>query len=149
MASIALPCGTVVNAQEGMFTYNLANFMMKGSESELPKRFVFDNLNFDSSTTNLTPDSRQTVTDLAAIMKCYPNSAVQLEGHTDSTGEPEANKKLSENRAEAVKAMMVSDGVDANRIGTAGWGQEKPIASNDTEDGKAKNRRTELIVTKR
>ena len=149
MASIALPCGTVVNAQEGMFTYNLANFMMKGSESELPKRFVFDNLNFDSSTTNLTPDSRQTVTDVAAIMKCYPNSAVQLEGHTDSTGDPEANKKLSEDRAEAVKAMIVSDGIDANRIGTAGWGQEKPLASNDTEDGKAKNRRTELIVTKR
>jgi OmpA-OmpF porin, OOP family len=48
-----------------------------------------------------------------------------------------------------VKATMVSAGIDPNRISTAGWGQEKPIASNDTEDGKAKNRRTELVVTKK
>lgn len=149
MASISLPCGTVLSVQEGMFTYNLANFEMKGTDSELPKRFVFDHLNFDSATTRLTPDSNQTVNDLVAIMKCYPNMTVQLEGHTDSTGDAEANKKLSLDRAEAVKAMMVNAGIDGNRINTAGWGQERPIASNDTEDGKARNRRTELVVTKK
>lgn len=148
MASITLPCGTVLSVQEGYFTYNLANFMLKGSDSELPKRFVFDHLNFDSATTRLTPDSNQTVTDLIAILKCYPNMTVQLEGHTDSTGDAEANKKLSVDRADAVKALLVAGGVDGARISTAGWGQEKPIASNDTEEGKAKNRRTELIVTK-
>jgi len=149
LASITLPCGTVLSVQEGMFTYNVAHFMMSGATTDLPKRFVFDHLNFDSSTTNLTPDSNQTVTDLVSIMKCYPNSTVQLEGHTDSTGDPDANKKLSVDRAEAVKGMMVAAGIDPGRISTAGWGQEKPIASNDTEDGKLKNRRTELIVTSR
>lgn len=149
MASISLPCGTVLSVQEGMFTYNLANFEMKGTDSELPKRFVFDHLNFDSATTRLTPDSNQTVNDLVAIMKCFPNMTVQLEGHTDSTGDAEANKKLSLDRAEAVKTMMVNAGIDGNRINTAGWGQERPIASNDTEDGKARNRRTELVVTKK
>jgi OmpA-OmpF porin, OOP family len=149
MASISLPCGTVLSVQEGMFTYNVATFMTKGADSDLPKRFVFDHLNFDSASTNLTPDSSQTVTDLVAIMKCFPNMNIQLEGHTDSTGDPDANKKLSVDRAEAVKAMMVSAGIDASRISTAGWGQEKPIAPNDTEDGKAKNRRTELVVTKK
>jgi outer membrane protein OmpA-like peptidoglycan-associated protein len=148
MASITLPCGTVLSVQEGLFTYNVASFMMKGSDGDLPKRFVFDHLNFDSSTTRLTPDSNQTVTDLIAIMKCFPNMTVQLEGHTDSTGDPDSNKKLSVDRAEAVKAIMVSGGIDGSRIDTAGWGQEKPIASNDTEDGKARNRRTELVVTK-
>jgi OmpA-OmpF porin, OOP family len=123
--------------------------MTKGADSELPKRFVFDHLNFDSASTTLTPDSAQTVNDLIAIMKCFPNMNVQLEGHTDSTGDPDANKKLSVDRAEAVKATMVSAGIDPSRISTAGWGQEKPIASNDTEDGKAKNRRTELVVTKK
>jgi OmpA-OmpF porin, OOP family len=149
MASISLPCGTVLSVQEGMFTYNVATFMTKGADSELPKRFVFDHLNFDSASTTLTPDSAQTVNDLVAIMKCFPNMNIQLEGHTDSTGDPDANKKLSVDRAEAVKATMVSAGIDPNRISTAGWGQEKPIASNDTEDGKAKNRRTELVVTKK
>jgi OmpA-OmpF porin, OOP family len=147
MASISLPCGTVLSVQEGMFTYNVANFMMKGPASDLPKQFVFDHLNFDSASTQLTPDSNQTVTDLTAIMKCFPNMAIQLEGHTDSTGDPAANKKLSVDRAEAVKALMVSGGVAGDRISTAGWGEEKPIAPNDTEEGKAKNRRTELIVT--
>ena len=149
MASISLPCGTVLSVEEGYFTYNLANYMLKGSDSELPKTFVFDHLNFDSATTNLTPESKPTVTDLIAIMKCYPTMNVKLEGHTDSTGDPVSNKKLSQDRAEAVKALLVAGGIDGGRIDTAGWGQEKPIASNDTEDGKAKNRRTELTVVKK
>ena len=149
LASITLPCGTVLSVEEGFFTYNLANYMLKGSDTELPKTFVFDHLNFDSATTNLTPESNPTVTDVIAIMKCYPNMNVKLEGHTDSTGDPAANKKLSQDRAEAVKALLVAGGIDAGRIDTAGWGQEKPIASNDTEDGKAKNRRTELTVVKK
>jgi outer membrane protein OmpA-like peptidoglycan-associated protein len=123
--------------------------MLKGSDAELPKRFVFDHLNFDSASTRLTPDSNQTVNDLASIMKCFPNMTVQLEGHTDNTGDAEANKKLSVDRAEAVKALLVTGGIDGNRIATAGWGDAHPIASNDNEDGKAKNRRTELVVTKK
>ena len=148
MASITLPCGTVLSAQEGFFTYNLANFLLTGSDSDLPKRFVFDHLNFDTGTTRLTPDSNQTVTDLTSILKCYPNMTVQLEGHTDNTGDPDSNKKLSVDRAEAIKALLVAGGIDGARITTAGWGQEKPIATNDTDEGRAKNRRTELIVTK-
>jgi hypothetical protein len=74
MASIALPCGTVLSTEEGFFTYNRANFLVKGSDSELPKRFVFDHLNFDSATTRLTPDSNQTVADTIAILKCCPKA---------------------------------------------------------------------------
>ena len=87
--------------------------------------------------------------DLIVILKAYPATVVQLEGHTDSTGEAGANKKLSLDRSEAVKAAMVRGGIDAGRISTAGYGQEKPIASNATEDGKAKNRRLELVVAKK
>ena len=149
LASITLPCGTTLSVEEGSFNYNLATFMMKGLDSELPKRIVFDHLNFDSGTTRLTPESNPTVRDLIAILKCYPNSLVLLEGHTDSTGDAVANKKLSLDRANAIKDLLVQGGVDGARISTDGWGQEKPVASNDTEEGKAKNRRTELIVTKR
>ncbi len=123
--------------------------MVKGTDTELPKRIIFDHLNFDSGTTHLTPESNQTVTDLLAILKCYPSSTYLLEGHTDSTGDPVANKKLSLDRANAIKDLLVQAGVDPSRISTDGWGQEKPLASNDTEDGKAKNRRTEIVVTKR
>jgi outer membrane protein OmpA-like peptidoglycan-associated protein len=83
------------------------------------------------------------------ILKAYPNVAVRLEGHTDSTGDADANKKLSLDRAIVVKEIMIKGGIPDGRIGTDGYGQEKPIAPNETEDGRAKNRRTELVVEKR
>jgi outer membrane protein OmpA-like peptidoglycan-associated protein len=149
LASITLPCGIVLSVEEGTFNYNLANFLMKGSDSELPKTFVFDHLNFDSGTTRLTPDSNTTVTNLITIMKCFPNMQVQLEGHTDSTGDPTANKQLSIDRANAIRDQLVQAGVDSSRINTAGFGSEKPLASNDTDEGRARNRRTELVVVKK
>ena len=149
MASLTLPCGTVLSVEEGTFNYNLANFLLKGSDSELPKTFVFDHLNFDSATTKLTPESNPTVTNLIAIVKCYPTMQIQLEGHTDSTGDPAANKQLSIDRANAIRDLLVQAGVDSSRITTTGYGADKPIASNDTDEGRAKNRRTELVVIKR
>ena len=149
MANITLPCGTVLSVEEGSFSYELANFMLKGSDSDLPKRIIFDHLNFDSATTRLTPESNETVTNLVAIMKCYPTMQIRLEGHTDSTGDPVANKTLSLDRANAIRDLLVQGGVNPSQIATDGWGQERPIASNDTDDGRAKNRRTELIVVKR
>jgi OmpA-OmpF porin, OOP family len=148
LASIHLPCGTTLAVEQGGFTFNLANFLLNGSASDVPKRFVFDHLNFESSTTQLTPDSNETVSNLVKIMMCYPNMTVELDGHTDSTGDPEANKTLSVNRANAVKDLLVQGGIDTQRIATEGFGQERPIASNDTDEGRARNRRTELIVTK-
>jgi K(+)-stimulated pyrophosphate-energized sodium pump len=83
------------------------------------------------------------------ILKAYPNVAVSLEGHTDNTGDAGANKKLSLDRAIVVKEIMIKGGIAEARIGTDGYGEEKPIAPNDTDEGRAKNRRTELVVAKR
>ena len=83
------------------------------------------------------------------ILKAYPDVAVRLEGHTDNTGDADANKKLSLDRAVVVKEIMVPGGIADGRIGTDGYGEEKPIAPNETEEGRAKNRRTELVVEKR
>lgn len=102
---------------------------------------------FETGSARLAPDSRQTVNNLVAALKAHPNAQIQLDGHTDNTGNPQANQQLSLARANAVKAMLVSDGIDANRISTAGYGQDRPLASNDSAEGRAKNRRTELTVT--
>ena len=83
------------------------------------------------------------------IMKAYPNVAVRLEGHTDNTGDAAANKKLSFDRAVVVKEIMVKGGIADARIDIDGYGQEKPVAPNETEEGRAQNRRTELVVAKR
>ena len=149
LARISLPGGANVQLRPGSFNYNLAKYLGDPNDTAVPKVFIFEDLNFDSGTTRLTPESTKTVEDLIVILKAYPASEVRLEGHTDSTGAADANKQLSLARADAVKAQLATSGIDANRMGTAGWGQEKPIASNDTEDGRAKNRRTELVVTKK
>jgi outer membrane protein OmpA-like peptidoglycan-associated protein len=149
LANLTLPGGAVISVPEGSLDYNLAKFLADGSSSELPKTFVFDNLNFNTGTTQLTPESQPTVSNLVAILKAYPSAEVQLVGHTDNTGDAAANMKLSQDRASAVRDMLVNGGVDGNRITTAGYGQDKPVASNDTEEGRAKNRRTELVVTKK
>jgi OmpA-OmpF porin, OOP family len=145
---VQLPGGERISVPEGGFAHSLAQWLA-GTDTAVPKRFVFDNLNFDTGTTQLTPDSNATVTLLVSVMKAYPSAAVRLEGYTDNTGDPAANKKLSLDRANAIKDLMVQGGVAATRVSTDGFGEEKPIASNDTEEGRAKNRRTELVVEKR
>lgn len=147
--NVTLCNGQSVALLRDSFNYNLANYLSNGNNSDLPKSFVFDHLNFDSATVNLTPGSKATVDDLVTILRACPNAQVQLVGHTDNTGDPAANMTLSQNRATAVKDMLVTDGISADRITTAGFGQDKPIASNDTDDGRARNRRTELIVVKK
>ena len=84
-----------------------------------------------------------------AILKAYPTAKIQLEGYTDSTGDAAANKKLSLERADAVKMLVLQGGIAPERIATEGFGQEKPVAANDTEEGRAKNRRLEAVVEKR
>jgi outer membrane protein OmpA-like peptidoglycan-associated protein len=149
LSGLTLPGGMTLSLREGSFNYNLAKFLADTTDTSVSKAFIFDNVNFDSATTRLTAESERTVNDLINILKAYPTTEVRLEGHTDSTGDSEENKKLSQARAEAVKESLVRGGIDASRITTAGFGQEKPIASNDTEDGRAKNRRLELVVAKK
>jgi OmpA-OmpF porin, OOP family len=149
MQEVKLCNSNTLSLRPGSFNYNLASFLSSGNNVDLPRTFVFDNLNFDSATTNLTAPSRSTVDNLVTIMKACPEAEVQLAGHTDNTGDPAANKTLSTNRAVAIKDMLVAGGVAPDRISTIGYGEDKPIASNDTPDGKARNRRTELVVLRR
>lgn len=146
LSKVPVPGGADIRVPEGSINYNLARFL-GDKTAAAPKNFVFDNLNFHTATTQLTAPSTATVSDLAVVLKAYPNAQVQLVGHTDSTGTPEANQILSLSRANAVKGILVADGVGADRISTAGMGQDHPIASSDTEEGRARNRRLELNVT--
>ena len=149
MTDLSLPGGMKVSVPEGSFNYSLHQWLAGTTDTTVPKRFVFDNLNFETGSTKLTPDSVPTVNSLVVILKAYPAVAVRLEGHTDNTGDAAANKKLSLDRAIVVKEIMITGGVADARIGTDGYGEENPIASNQTDEGRAKNRRTELVVEKR
>jgi outer membrane protein OmpA-like peptidoglycan-associated protein len=78
-------------------------------------------------------------------MKSHPDLKLSIEGHTDNVGTPASNKTLSEQRAKAVLDAVVKLDVAANRMTALGWGQDKPIADNRSEDGRAKNRRVEIV----
>ena len=146
LKQMTLPGGKVLNLREGSFYYNLAGFLANPTDTAAPKSFVFENLNFEFGSAKLTPESVPTLNDLVDILKAYASVQVKLEGYTDNVGDAAENKKLSMARAETTKEIMVASGIDAQRITTAGYGEERPIASNDTEEGKAKNRRLELVV---
>jgi len=149
ISELQLPGGVKISVPEGSFNFSLASWLASTSDTTVPKRFVFDDLNFETGSTTLTPESVGTVNSLVAVLTAYPAVSVSLEGYTDNTGDADANKKLSLDRAVAVKNIMTKGGIDEGRIGTDGYGQENPITSNDTEQGRAKNRRLELVVVKR
>lgn len=111
-------------------------------------KFTFRNLRFNSGSAAITGATAVEVDNLAAILKAYEGVKVIVEGYTDSTGNADSNLTLSENRANAVKSRLVTAGIDGARISTKGFGAANPVASNDTKEGQAQNRRIELRIVK-
>ena len=149
ISELQLPGGTRISVPEGSFNFSLAKWLATSNDTDVPKRFLFDGLRFENDSTRLTPESVSTVDTLMTVLRAYPGVAVALVGHTDSAGDPSSNKKLSLARADAVKDIMVKGGIDGARITVAGYGEENPVAPNETAQGRALNRRLELVVLKR
>jgi len=102
---------------------------------------------FDTGSANLKPGAREKLAKVAGILLSHRGLKLQVEGHTDSVGATDYNQRLSENRAGSVRTYLVEQGMPANAIGTAGFGETSPVASNDTPTGRQQNRRVELIVS--
>ncbi|KPK24047.1 MAG: hypothetical protein AMJ61_14350 [Desulfobacterales bacterium SG8_35_2] len=101
---------------------------------------------FDTNSAIVKPGLYSEIDRIANILIKYPDTVIQVEGHTDTTGSESYNSELSARRAEAVKNLLVLKGVDPARIRTMALGESAPIASNDTEYGRAQNRRVEIKV---
>ncbi|MBI1987136.1 MAG: OmpA family protein [Nitrospinae bacterium] len=104
---------------------------------------------FDTNSTQLHPGAQNSLREVADILKRYPHSDVIIGGHTDGTGTSTYNQRLSEERADAVRAFLVAQGVDPNRLSARGYGETMPVASNETTAGRQQNRRVELQVKPR
>jgi outer membrane protein OmpA-like peptidoglycan-associated protein len=109
--------------------------------------FNFDRLLFETNSATLKAESKAQLVNVAEILKAYPNVKVKVGGYTDNTGDPGANQKLSQDRANAVFTVLVALGVPATRMSAEGYGQQYPVADNSTENGRAQNRRIALRVT--
>ena len=110
--------------------------------------FVLRNLFFDTDKYDLKPESAEELLQLVELMKMNPKMEVMITGHTDNQGAADYNVKLSENRAASVVAYLVKAGIASARLKWKGYGDSRPAAPNDTEEGRAKNRRIELVILK-
>ena len=108
-------------------------------------KFVTRGILFDINKATLKPSSMGVINTISKMMLTHTDLKFRIEGHTDSDGGDEANLKLSEKRASAVKSALIRSGVDANRLKAKGMGESVPVSDNTTPEGKANNRRVEFV----
>jgi outer membrane protein OmpA-like peptidoglycan-associated protein len=120
---------------------------LQATKSERGLVITLGDVLFDTNKSELRSGARSTIDKLAAFLAEYPTRNVQIEGFTDSTGAVEYNQRLSERRAEAVRNVLAAQGIESRRLMTRGYGVEYPVASNETAEGRQRNRRVEVIIS--
>jgi len=107
--------------------------------------FIALNILFETGKSAIQEESLPVVDQIFELLKSDPAIKISIEGHTDNVGDAATNKKLSTDRAKSVMDALVSKGIDKTRLSFVGWGQEKPVADNRTDEGRSKNRRVEIV----
>jgi outer membrane protein OmpA-like peptidoglycan-associated protein len=107
---------------------------------------ILKNIFFDVNRYELKPESSTELDNIVELLKENPSLKIQINGHTDNVGKPADNLKLSNNRANAVIQYLIAKGIDPKRLSSKGWGETQPLADNSSEEGRARNRRTEMKV---
>jgi outer membrane protein OmpA-like peptidoglycan-associated protein len=144
-----LPGGTDVRVPPTGTEARLLNFIESPAPADRETWFEFDRLNFETDSARLREDSQEQLRNIASILKAYPQVRAKIGGYTDNSGDPGANRRLSEARAMAVMNTLKDNGIAADRLEAEGYGDQHPIADNSTPDGRARNRRVAIRVTSR
>ncbi|BDX38813.1 membrane protein [Tenuifilaceae bacterium CYCD] len=128
--------------REAMAQVIQANDILKALNTD---GYIALDILFDNGKSVIKAESQPIIEEIYSLLKNNTSLNVSIEGHTDNVGNADANKKLSDDRAKAVMNALLAKGIDAKRLTSAGWGQERPVADNRTEEGRAKNRRVEIV----
>jgi OOP family OmpA-OmpF porin len=132
--------------KKGMEQHIVADAAAFGKDIRSTGHAAVYGIYFDTGKADIKPESTQAIAEIGKLLKADPELKVFVVGHTDNTGSVDANVKLSDARAQAVMQALIRDqGITPARLRATGCGQYAPVASNDTEDGRAKNRRVELV----
>jgi outer membrane protein OmpA-like peptidoglycan-associated protein len=147
LMKVKLPDGSEINVPSRGVEARLVSYLNDNTAPVSDATwFDFDRLLFDTGSATLQPASQDQLTNIAGILKAYPQVKIRIGGYTDNTGDPAANVQLSQQRADSVMAQLTQLGVDPSRMSAKGYGQEDPVADNSTEEGRQKNRRISLRV---
>jgi OOP family OmpA-OmpF porin len=144
-----LPGGVTLRFPANGTEVKLLSFIQGGAPVTNDRWFEFDRLNFETDSAVIRPESRDQMRNIATILRAYPATRVKIGGYTDNSGSPDANRQLSQARAEAVRDALEGLGVDPSRVQAEGYGDQHPVADNNTAEGRAKNRRVAILVTQK
>lgn len=127
-------------------TYKEVDKSLKVVPVEVGGVVRLNNIFFETAHSRLRPESRMELDQMVETLKQYPTMHVELSGHTDSEGTEASNKKLSQDRSNAVRTYLVEKGIDPARVRSVGYGESRPVATNDTPEGRQANRRVEFTI---
>ncbi|WWP01489.1 MAG: OmpA family protein [Candidatus Dasytiphilus stammeri] len=146
---VTLPDGVVIQINNDSIEDQLLKIIQNPSQPLTIDKMVFnlDRMNFDRN--DVSTAAQVQMNNLAAILKAYPHVKIKIIGYTDNSGNPEQNKTLSKARAEVIMKELIKLKVPAEQLVAEGAGENSPIASNETPEGRAKNRRVSISVIKR
>ena len=151
---VALPDGASLKAypsgiEESIITFLQSDYKSMTDDQLKDKWFDFDNLNFETGTANVVPESQQQLENIAAILKLFPDAKIKIGGYTDKTGDEAVNKRISQERAEAVKKFLENNGLSNQVVGAEGYGSEFATVASDAPDAeRAKDRRVAISIRK-
>lgn len=143
-AELARREAELATEQANTLRRQLENLQLRQTESGVV--VTLGDVLFQTGETELRVEAMDSLVEVVDLLQSEPDKKIRIEGHTDSTGNEETNLRISQQRADSVLTALVSLGVDAERITSAGMGQDFPIASNETEGGRAQNRRVDVIL---
>ncbi|MGV3639175.1 MAG: OmpA family protein [Adhaeribacter sp.] len=145
-----LPGGVMLSIPENGIESKLVAFIEdKNKAVDKTTWFTFDRLHFETGSATILTESQEQLNNIAEIMKAYPGVEIKIGGYTDNVGNPASNMKLSQSRAKAVQEALQQAGIAASRLEAEGYGEQHPVADNSSEEGRARNRRIDVRVTKK
>jgi outer membrane protein OmpA-like peptidoglycan-associated protein len=133
---------TIPKGEDQLLTFNYT------VRVQLPEKYTLNNVFFDFSKASIKSESFAELNKLASFMKAQKTMVIEIAGYTDNIGKEEANLKLSQERADAIRDYLLKHGVHSSKIAAKGYGSSDPVATNDTPEGRQLNRRTEIHIVK-